>query len=143
MWIASCTKLLASICALQCVERGQITLDEPVGKIVPEIANPKIVKLDESAEGGFTLTPAKTAITLRQLLTHTSGNAYEWGDPRLSAWRKAQPPVPQEQKGKTAVTYNTPLLFEPGEGWVYGGSLDWAGEIAGRLNNMSLGDYME
>jgi CubicO group peptidase (beta-lactamase class C family) len=143
MWIASCTKLLASICALQCVERGQITLDEPVGKILPELAAPQIVKLDAEAEGGFTLTPAKNPVTLRILLTHTSGNSYEWGDPRLGAWRKAQPPVPKEKAGKTSTVYNTPLLFEPGEGWVYGGSLDWAGEIAARLNNTSLGDYME
>jgi CubicO group peptidase (beta-lactamase class C family) len=143
MWIASCTKLITSVCALQCVERGQITLDEPVSKYLPELAAPQIVALDPEAEGGFTLTPAKTAITLRHLLTHTSGNSYEWGDPKLGAWRKAQPPPAPEDAGKMSKLYLTPLLFEPGQGWVYGGSLDWAGEIVGRLNNTTLGGYME
>jgi CubicO group peptidase (beta-lactamase class C family) len=143
MWIASCTKLITSISALQCVERGQITLDEPVGTILPELKAPNIVKVDPEAEGGFTLTPAKNPVTLRTLLTHTSGNSYEWGNPALTAWRKAQPPVAKENIGKIAVTYNTPLLFEPGEGWVYGGSLDWAGEIVARLNKTTLGDYFE
>jgi CubicO group peptidase (beta-lactamase class C family) len=143
MWIASCTKLLASICALQCVERGQITLDEPVSTYLPELKAPEIVRKDATAPNGFTLTPAKNAVTLRQLLTHTSGVPYEWGAPGLVEWRKVQPPVPDELKGKTSTTFGIPLLFEPGEGWTYGGGLDWAGELAGRLNKMDFGEYME
>jgi len=143
MWIASCTKLLASICALQCVERGQITLDEDVSRILPEFSNPQIVSLDEGSKGGYKLTPAKNKVTLRHLLTHTSGNAYEWGDPRLAAWRADHPRGDGPETKLIRNVYNTPLLFEPGEGWVYGGSVDWAGEIAGRLNNTNLKDYME
>jgi CubicO group peptidase (beta-lactamase class C family) len=143
MWIASCTKLLAAVCALQCVERGQFTLDEPVSTVLPELANPQIVRKDESAPDGYTLTPAKNPITLRLLLTHTSGVAYEWGDPGLAAWRAKQPPVPLEKRGYTTTTFGIPLLFEPGEGWVYGGGLDWAGELVGRLNGTNLGGYME
>jgi CubicO group peptidase (beta-lactamase class C family) len=125
MWIASCTKLITSVSALRCVERGQVTLDEPLGKHLPELADPQVVALDESAPGGFTLRPAKNPITLRTLLTHTSGIAYEWGDPRLAAWRKAQPEVPAEKKGLMHVVYNIPLLFDPGEGWVYGGKFSF------------------
>jgi CubicO group peptidase (beta-lactamase class C family) len=143
MWIASCTKLLTSVCALQCVERGLVTLDEPLGKHLPELANPNVIKLDPDAPNGFTLTPAKNAVTLRTLLTHTSGCPYEWMSPQLVPWRKTQPPVKPEDVGKIATTYNLPLLFEPGEGWVYGGGLDWAGELVGRLNNTTLGAYME
>lgn len=121
MWIASCTKLITSVCALRCVERGQVTLDEPLGKYLPELANPQVVSLDEAAPEGFKLRPAKNPITLRSLLTHTSGIAYEWGDARLAAWRNAQPEVPADQKGLMHVTYSIPLLFDPGEGWVYGG----------------------
>jgi CubicO group peptidase (beta-lactamase class C family) len=143
MWIASCTKLLSAVCALQCVERGQVTLDEPVSKYLPELKAPEIVRKDDSAPGGFTLTPAKNFITLRQLMTHTSGVPYEWGLPGLTEWRKAQPPVPEEKKGYISTIFSIPLLFEPGEGWTYGGGLDWAGELAARLNNTNLGDYME
>jgi CubicO group peptidase (beta-lactamase class C family) len=143
MWIASCTKLLASICALQCVERGQITLDEDVSRVLPEFASPQIVSLDEASPDGFKLTPAKNKVTLRHLLTHTSGNAYEWGDPRLAAWRGTHPKKEGLEQYMIKNAYDTPLLFEPGEGWVYGGSVDWAGEIAARLNNTNLKDYME
>jgi CubicO group peptidase (beta-lactamase class C family) len=143
MWIASCTKLLASICALQCVERGEITLDEDVARIVPELANKQVVSLDASEPNGFKLTPADKPITLRMLLTHSSGSSYEWGAPELMAWRKVQPPVPAERKGKTVEVYGVPLLFQPGEGWVYGGGLDWAGEIVARLHKTTLGGYMQ
>jgi CubicO group peptidase (beta-lactamase class C family) len=143
MWIASCTKLLASVCALQCVERGEITLDEDVARIVPELAHPKVVSLDAAEKDGFKLTPADKPITLRMLLTHSSGLPYEWGAPELIAWRKVQPPVPAERKGKTVETYGLPLMFQPGEGWVYGGGLDWAGEIVARLHGTTLGGYMQ
>ena len=143
MWIASCTKLLAAICALQCVERGEITLDEDVARVVPELAHPKVVSLDAAEKDGFKLTPADKPITLRMLLTHSSGLAYEWGAPELVAWRKVQPPVPAERKGKTVEVHGLPLMFQPGEGWVYGGGLDWAGEIVGRLHGTTLGGYMQ
>jgi len=143
MWIASCTKLLTSVSALRCVERGQITLDEPVGRILPELANPNVIHFDSSAPNGFTLTPATKPITLRMLLTHTSGCTYEFMMPQMALWRKLQPPIPAEKAGLLRVLYDMPLLFEPGEGWGYGVSTDWAGEIVGRLNNTNLGDYFE
>jgi CubicO group peptidase (beta-lactamase class C family) len=142
-WIASCTKLIASIAALQQVEKGLIDLDEPVSRILPELENPEIISLDPSSPDGFALRPATNKITLRQLITHTSGVGYEWMNPLLQKWRKTQPPVPAEKKGWISTTYNTPLLFEPGEGWIYGGGLDWAGEIVARLNKTTLADYLE
>ncbi|KAF2673222.1 beta-lactamase [Microthyrium microscopicum] len=143
MWIASCTKLLTSVCALRCVERGQVDLDEDLGQShLPEFKNPMVVTLDDS-EKGYNLRPAKNPITLRRLLTHTSGVAYEWGDSRLRAWRKDVGPIPDDKKGFMQHLYDIPLLFDPGEGWVYGGGIDWAGILVGRLNNTTLGGYME
>lgn len=142
-WIASCTKLLSSVCALQCVEQGLITLDEPVSRVLPELTRPDIVTLDASAPDGFTLRPATNPVTLRLLLTHTSGVGYEWMSPPLAAWRKVQPPVPEDKKGQISTTYKFPLLFEPGEGWVYGGGLDWAGEMVARLHKTTLAAYMD
>jgi CubicO group peptidase (beta-lactamase class C family) len=143
MWIASCTKLLTSIAALQLVERGLITLDEPASRVVPELSNIDVITADSAAPNGFILRPAKENVTLRQLITHTSGVGYEMLSPLLQSWRKTQPPGSTENLGKTATTFATPLLFEPGEGWVYGGGLDWTGEIVSRLTGKTLGEYFE
>jgi CubicO group peptidase (beta-lactamase class C family) len=126
------------------VERGQVTLDEDISRILPELKNPQIVELDEKAEHGYTLRPAKGFVTLRQLITHTSGVGYPWMNETLTAWRKHVGPSQEELRGKVITTFTTPLLFEPGEGWVYGGGLDWAGIMAVRLNgSKTLGNYVE
>lgn len=138
----SCTKLLTTISALQCVERGLIGLDDEVQGVLPELAGPMII----SEEPGlpFKLTPAKTQITLRHLLTHTSGISYDLMHPILMAWRKSRNEPGLTMSGKLVESFSLPLLFEPGSRWVYGGSLDWAGLLVGRLNgNITLSEYME
>ncbi|TID13790.1 hypothetical protein E2P81_ATG01724 [Venturia nashicola] len=143
-WIASCTKLLTSICALQQVEKGLVDLDEDVSRILPELKDPQIITADSTHEDGYILSPAKNKITLRQLLTHTSGVGYMFMSPLITSWRKKVGPSEEELSGLVAKTYDAPLLFEPGEGWVYGGGIDWAGIIVERLNNgQSLGSYMD
>jgi len=143
-WIASCTKLLTSICALQQVEKGLVDLDEDITRILPELKDLEIITPDESAPDGYTLKPRKNKITLRQLLTHTSGVGYGFMNPTITAWRKKVGPSEQELSGKVLATYSTPLLFEPGESWMYGGGIDWAGIMVERLNKgQSLGSYMD
>lgn len=114
-----------------------------MGTVIPELATRDVVSLDPSSPDGFKLTPAKNPVTLRTLLTHTAGFAYEWGDPRLAAWRKKVGALEGVDKGLMNKVYDTPLLFEPGEGWAYGGSIDWAGILVGRLNGTTLHGYME
>lgn len=143
-WLASCTKLAASIAALQCVERGLFTLDEPVDKILPELASPQIVSSTDDNKT-VSLAPAKTKITLRHLLTHTSGFAYEWAQPGLAAWRASNGSgqTMRDLAGTVTKLYDHPLLFEPGEGWAYGPGIDWAGVMVERANGgVTLGDYM-
>jgi CubicO group peptidase (beta-lactamase class C family) len=143
-WIASCTKLLASICALQQVEKGLVDLDEDISRILPELKDPQIITADTTHEDGYALTPAKNKITLRQLLTHTSGVGYGFMSPLLTSWRNKVGPSQEELSGLVAKTYDAPLLFEPGQGWAYGGGIDWAGIMVERLNNgQSLGSYMD
>jgi CubicO group peptidase (beta-lactamase class C family) len=84
MWIASCTKLLATIAVLQCVEKGLLTLDDPVGTVLPELADPDLLYgFDEETKKPL-IRKAKNKITMRQLLTHSSGLAYEWMHPALA-----------------------------------------------------------
>ncbi|KAJ4353248.1 uncharacterized protein N0V89_004975 [Didymosphaeria variabile] len=146
-WAYSFTKLLTTIAALQCVERGQIGLDDPVGPILPELDEPRIIHSSDSKAGhdkSFQVVPAKGHITLRHLLTHTSGIGYDAMNPILTKWRESRGEGIMAMCGDVVKAYSMPLLFEPGESWSYGGGLDWAGQLVERLSGCDrLGIYME
>lgn len=91
-WIASCTKLATSIAALQAVEKGLLDLDADISNILPEWKEPEILTGFSSA-GQPQLKKATKMITLRQLLTHSSGMGYDFLSPELAKWRqfKGQP----------------------------------------------------
>ncbi|KAJ8058100.1 hypothetical protein OCU04_012959 [Sclerotinia nivalis] len=141
-WIASCTKLLTSISALQCVSRGQLSLDEDVAGILPELKDLEILEgFDEN--GAPILVKATKYITLRQLLTHTSGLAYDVFTPELVRWRATRGEIPSLSAGSLVYRYKTPLMFEPGSAFAYSSGLDWIGKMIERVNNMSLEEYMQ
>lgn len=74
VWIASFTKLVTTIAALQLVEQRKLSLDDPIDpKILPEVTNAKIV---EGTQGNLTYREPRNKITLKLLLTHTAGFAY-------------------------------------------------------------------
>lgn len=86
-WIASCTKLLTTIAALQCVERGQLSLDTDVSDILPEWKTAEILTgFNENGEPQLSKTTPR--ITLRQLLTHSSGMGYDFLSADLAKWRQ-------------------------------------------------------
>ena len=145
-WIASCTKLMTTIAALQCVERGLFSLDsaDDVRRFIPELATSDdiITGLDESETP--VVEKATRAITLRHLLTHTSGVAYDASNPLLQRWRELRGQKPQSFCGEVVRGYLVPLLFNPGDGWRYGASLDWAGLMIERANEgKKLGQFMK
>src|SRR4051812_23707855 len=75
-WIASMTKAITAAAAMQLVEQGKLSLDAPIGNVLPDLAAPQVLEgFDESGEPR--LRPAKTPITLRHLMTHTAGFAYD------------------------------------------------------------------
>ncbi|KAJ5214349.1 Beta-lactamase family protein [Penicillium cf. viridicatum] len=121
-WIASCSKIVGTIAALQCVERGMITLDEPVSKSLPKLSNMEIITTAghaESAHIEFHFTKATNPITLRHLLTHTSGLGYDIMDPTIMAWRSSIGEQPKTLAGTIVDAQLVPLKFEPGEGWLW------------------------
>ena len=150
MWIASCTKPLTAISILQLVERSRVALDEPLDKILPEFAPPvPVVTVSESGE--LVTTSTDKPLTLRILLTHTSGLAYGHPGTPVDAWRKSLPESSDFHPSKIGkreigVDYRQPLIFLPGEPgkWKYGPSIDWVGKVVERVNGegLSLGDYM-
>ena len=80
--IASMTKALGSVAALQLVERGEITLDEPLDDYLPEMSSRKILNEDNE------IVEPKNSITLRHLLTHTAGFGYWFTSEKLSRWNE-------------------------------------------------------
>ncbi|KAF1937935.1 beta-lactamase/transpeptidase-like protein [Clathrospora elynae] len=140
-FVASCTKLIAAIAALQTVERGLMTLDEPIDKYLPELASQPIVEQDGSE---FTLREATNSINLRQLITHSSGTTYDWISPKLQAWRASRGEASfLVTDGDVAKGYAYPRVFESGEGWEYSGGFDWTSLLVERLTNMSFEDFVE
>jgi CubicO group peptidase (beta-lactamase class C family) len=131
--IASMTKAITTVAALQLVDRGKVGLDEPVVKHLPQFKD--ILALERFDENGEPmLNAAATQPTLRHLLTHTSGLAYDTWDAdmfRYVSKRKTVPGVPG------------PLMFEPGRRWQYGQGCDWAGVLVETISGLTLEDYFQ
>ena len=126
---------------MQLVQNKILDLDSPIDDHLPELAKQQIITVQ--SDGTFTFTPPKNKITLRMLLTHTSGLGYDIVDPRLQAWRKSRGEKPQALTGNVESMLQMPLLFEPGEGWMYGASTDVVGVLIQRVMNMGLEEYMK
>ncbi|KAI6856361.1 beta-lactamase family protein [Hortaea werneckii] len=136
--LASMTKLLTSIAALQLVEAGLIKLDDDVSKILPEVGEQKILK----GFDGDTPILEERKNPLTHLLTHTSGFGYDAADPGLMKYQMSVGKTPGA--GSTVEeTRSHPLLFEPGTAWMYGCSTDWAGKLVERISGMTLEEFMQ
>jgi CubicO group peptidase (beta-lactamase class C family) len=132
-WIASMTKAIVSVAVLQLVERGRLTLDADIGDLLPELKDLQV--LEPSG-----LRAAKGAVTLRQLLTHTSGFAYGFTSPELAAHLAATAVEPND--GSRA-SLRQPLMFDPGEGWIYGIGIDWVGLAVEAASGQRLDAYLQ
>src|SRR5918911_1587921 len=138
VWIASMTKAVTSVAAMQLVEQGRIGLDEPLGERVPEIAGVQVLEGFDAA-GAPRLRPPRRPITLRHLLTHTAGFTYDfWNADMVRYYQHAGVPGIAECKN---ATLQTPLVCDPGERWEYGINIDWVGKTVEQLSGQSLEDY--
>jgi methyl acetate hydrolase len=136
--IASMTKAVTSVAAMQLVEQGKLQLDTPIGNILPELAAPQVLE-GFDASGAAQLRPAKRPITLRHLLTHTAGFGYEVWNPELIRYVAATG-MPSLMTGKLAAL-RAPLVFDPGERWEYGINIDWIGRAVEAVAGQSLDAY--
>ncbi|MBU2580624.1 MAG: beta-lactamase family protein [Alphaproteobacteria bacterium] len=138
MWIASMTKPLTTAAALQLVERGKLQLDTPAARVIPEIANAQVLE-GFNADGTPRTRPPARQITLRHLLTHTAGFGYDMWSADLVRYQDAMGIPGIVSCRNSALT--TPLLFDPGERWFYGISIDWAGKMVEAASGKQLGEY--
>jgi CubicO group peptidase (beta-lactamase class C family) len=136
--LASMTKPVTSVAAMQLVEQGKLQLDRPIGNILPELASPQVLEgFDDS--GSPRLRPAKRPITLRHLLTHTAGFAQESTNRDVIRYAEYTG-TPSASTGKLA-SLRLPLVFDPGERWHYGISLDSVGRAVEAISGQPLAVY--
>ena len=139
-WIASMTKAITSVAAVQCVERGQLSLDTPAQAVVPAIGEAQVLTGFDAA-GQPQTRPPKRPITLRHLLTHSAGFSYEiWNTDIQKVQAALGIPAVTECRNKALTT---PLLFDPGERWEYGINIDWAGKMVEAVGGCKLGAYLK
>jgi methyl acetate hydrolase len=136
--IASMTKAITCVAAMQLVEQGKIGLDAPVPAIDPALAAPQVLDGFDGS-GAPMLRPAKRPITLKQLMTHTAGFCYEIWNPDLERY-VAVTGAPQMGSGRLAAL-RLPLMFDPGERWQYGINIDWVGRLVEETSGQKLDAY--
>ena len=138
-WIASMTKALTATAAMQLVEQGKLQLDEPISKVLPQLAAPQVLEGFDD-KGQPKLRPAKRPITLRQLLTHTAGFTYDLWDADTAQYVKVAD-LPGIISCKNAAL-TTPLAFDPGDRWEYGINIDFAGKAVEAVSGQGLNVYL-
>lgn len=141
--LASATKLIATIAALQCVEDGLLSLTGDLSQVAPELAAKQVITgFSDDGETPI-LEPAARPITLEMLLTHSSGVVYDMMNPLIAQWRKKFDTSPADSKRPVEEAFSYPLGFQPGTSWMYGPGLDWAGLIVERVTGHTLGEHMQ
>ena len=143
LYLASATKIVTTIAALQCVDDGLLTLDGDLSSIVPELTGKKVlIDLPKDHEEPILETPIQ-AITLKMLLTHSSGIVYDFLNSNTSDWRKRFDSDQDEGQRPVEDAFKYPLAFQPGTNWMYGPGLDWAGRIVEKVTGQTLGQHMQ
>jgi len=148
--IMSQTKAITSLAIMQLFEQGKISLDQSVSSLIPSFTNPNVLKEFNSKDSSYTSTPAKREVTIRDLLTHTSGIDYTAiGTPKMSAiYSKAGIPSGLGEfntslLAQMKVLGSLPLLHEPGEKFTYGLNTDLLGCIVEIVSGLSLEAYCQ
>jgi methyl acetate hydrolase len=138
-WIASMTKAITTAGAMQLVEQGKLSLDAPIGKLLPDLASPQVLE-GFDAKGEPKLRPASRPITLRHLMTHTAGFCYNmWnGDMVKYLEKTGLPPVTTCKND----ALKTPIMSDPGTRWEYGTNIDFVGKAIEAASGKRLDAYL-
>jgi methyl acetate hydrolase len=138
-WIASMTKAITAAGAMQLVEQGKLSLDAPIGKVLPDLAAPQVLE-GFDAQGEPKLRPAKNPITLRHLMTHTAGFCYDlWNGEMVKYLEKTGLPGITTCKNDAL---KTPIMSDPGTRWEYGTNIDFVGKAIEAVSGKRLDAYL-
>ena len=137
--IASMTKLVTTIAALQLMEQGKLNLDSPISVYAPELNDLQVLKGFKADETPI-FERAKRAPTARELMAHTAGYAYEiWNANALKGVQLGVIPSLLSEGNYL----EAPLAFQPGTAWEYGINTDWLGVLVERLSGQRLANYFD
>ena len=131
--MASMTKPVTSVAIMMLVEEGKLKLDDEVAKYLPKYKDPLVISKFNEADSTYETRPAKRPITIRHLLTHTSGIGYGFASPTLTKI--------MAKTGKTEL--DLPLLFDPGESWAYGASTRVLGNVVEVISGQKIDVFHE
>jgi methyl acetate hydrolase len=138
-WLASLTKAVTAVAAMQLVERGKLSLDAPIGKLLPDLASPQVLD-GFDAKGEPKLRAAKNAVTLRHLMTHTAGFCYAlWNGDMATYLEKTGLPRITSCKNDAM---KTPIMSDPGTRWEYGINFEWIGKAVEAASGKRLDAYL-
>jgi CubicO group peptidase (beta-lactamase class C family) len=148
--IASQTKAVTSTAVMMLYEEGKFLLDDPISKYIPSFKNPQILDKFNEADSSYTVKPAKREITVRDLLTHTSGISYAVIGAKEATAIYAKNDIPSgvgtpQYRLSDVITRlgKMPLLHEPGERFTYGLNTDVLGYLVEVLSGQSLNGFMK
>jgi CubicO group peptidase (beta-lactamase class C family) len=131
--MASMTKPVTSVAIMMLVDEGKLKLDDEVAKYLPKWQEPLVISKFNDADASYETRPARRPITIRHLLTHTSGLGYGFASPTLTRLI--------EKTKKTEL--DLPLLFDPGEGWAYGPSTRVLGYVVEAISGQKIDAFLE
>jgi methyl acetate hydrolase len=126
--IASMTKPVTSVAIMMLLEAGKLQLDDPVSKYLPGFDHLQVITKFNDADGTYETRPAKRAMTIRHLLSHTSGIGYAF----------CNPIVARLQRGNQKSEWELPLLSDPGDKWNYSASTRVLGMIVEKVTGSTL-----
>jgi methyl acetate hydrolase len=131
--IASMTKAVTSVAIMMLADEGKLKLDDDVAKYLPKYKDPLVISTFNAADGTYETRPARRPITIRHLLTHTSGIGYGFASQTVATLTQ-----------KTMKTeLDLPLLFDPGEGWAYGASTRVLGSVVEAISGQKIDAFLE
>ncbi len=132
--IASMTKPITSVAVQILIEEGKVSLDDTISTYLPAFEDKQVIETFDATDRSYTTRPAAAEITVRHLLTHTSGIGYGFSNEILAQLADPSPGVSVQ---------GLPLLFDPGTRWAYGESTRVLGTLVETLTGQSLDDFME
>ena len=133
--IASMTKPITSVAVMMLVENGEVGLDDPASMYLPGRLPEEVFETFDPVDNSFTSRPASAPMSVRHLLTHTSGLGYDLFDETLFPLFATQ--------SRPATQLNHPLLHDPGARWTYGESTRVLGDLVRNVSGQGVDAFLQ
>jgi CubicO group peptidase (beta-lactamase class C family) len=130
--IASMTKPIATTAIMMLVEEGKLSLDDPISKYVPDYVEIGVIQHFDPTDGSFTTRPPSGPVTIRQMLSHSSGLAYGFASDTVAALNA---------NGVNGI--DVPLLYDPGTAWSYSHGISVVGRVLEEIEGVGLDEFFD